>query len=273
MLTKTLTTLLLFVITNNVIHSDFLDPYTPSLEDIRENPEKYLGERVSQFTVVNITLRPDPSNRLRETYYLVHIQDSLKYSMPFVIPEQQYQMYKKYQGKNTTLYLVGKIGPELFHPPDRLITNILVSKTKDAYSREKVYIFIYLEGEMRENKPPKASFTFSPANPKVRKEVQFTDTSTDEDGQIASWHWEFGDGDTSSEKNPTHKYRAKGTYTTILTVTDDKGAEANSTQSITLKPATILPSLPPVLEEPTMWVVLGTIAIIAVFIITVILRR
>jgi len=126
---------------------------------------------------------------------------------------------------------------------------------------------------MGENKPPEASFTFSPANPKVSKEVQFTDASTDVDGQIASWHWDFGDGDTSSEKNPVHKYRAKGTYTTILTVTDDKGAEANSTQSITLKPATIFPGLPPVLEEPTMWVVLGAIVIIAVIVITVILRR
>lgn len=270
---KALVMLLLFVITNNVIHIDFLDPYTLSLEDIRENPEKYLGERVAQFTVVNITLRPDPSNRLSETYYLVYIQDSFKHSVPFVIPEQKYQMYKNYQGRNATLSLVGKIGPALNHPPDRLITNILVSKTKDPYSREKVYVFIYLEGERGENKPPEASFTFSPANPRVRQEVQFTDASTDVDGQIASWYWEFGDGDTSSEKNPVHEYRAKGKYTTILTVTDDKGAEANSTQSITLKPAPIFPGLPPVLEEPTMWVVLGALAIISMIVITVIQRR
>lgn len=271
MRSKALVMLLLFFMTNNLIHNDFLGEYTLSLKDIRENPEKYLGERAANFTLLNVTLRPDPSNRLIETYYLVYIQDSFQHSMPFVISEQQYQMYEKHIGKNATLYLIGKIGPELIHPPDKLRTNILVSKARDPYYREMVYIYIFLEEEIEIwlNKPPEASFTFSPASPKARKEVQFTDTSTDQDGQIDSWYWEFGDSATSNEKNPIHKYSAKGTYTAILTVTDNQGAEANSTLTITVKPAPIIPGLPLGLEGSTILVVLGIVAIVSLVVIIV----
>jgi PKD repeat protein len=37
-----------------------------------------------------------------------------------------------------------------------------------------------------------------------------------------SWYWEFGDGDTSTEKNPLHQYNTPGEYEVILTVTDSK---------------------------------------------------
>lgn len=265
----TLAVFLFFLITHPLSSINLSDTSALSLEDIRENPGEYLGERVAHFTVVNVSLRLDPSNRLIEKYYLVHIQDSSRFGVSYVISEEKYQKYIDFIGKNATFNLVGNVGPGLVHPPDRLITNILASKSRDPYSMEKVYIFIFIEGELDEdeiNEPPDASFTFSPASPKVRDEVQFTDTSTDVDGHIASWYWEFGDGGTSSEKNPAHKYSAKGAYATILTVTDDKGADANSTQTITLKPS-------PVLERSTMWVVLGALAIISVIVITVIQRR
>jgi len=51
--------------------------------------------------------------------------------------------------------------------------------------------------------------------------VQFTDTSTDINGYIASWYWEFGDGGDSTSQNPTHQYTDDGTYLVTLTVTDD----------------------------------------------------
>lgn len=53
--------------------------------------------------------------------------------------------------------------------------------------------------------------------------VRFTDLSTDPDGRIASWRWDFGDGTTSGEQHPTHTYAALGTYPVRLTVTDDAG--------------------------------------------------
>jgi len=47
--------------------------------------------------------------------------------------------------------------------------------------------------------------------------VDFTDLSTSE-GTIASWLWDFGDGQTGTEQNPTHIYRNPGKYTVRLTV-------------------------------------------------------
>ena len=74
------------------------------------------------------------------------------------------------------------------------------------------------------NVPPTADFTYSPSSPTDLDVIQFTDTSTDSDGTIASWSWDFGDGDTSTLQNPTHDYADDGTYPVTLTVTDDDGA-------------------------------------------------
>jgi PKD repeat protein len=52
----------------------------------------------------------------------------------------------------------------------------------------------------------------------------FTDKSKDEDGVIASRHWDLGDGATSGEQNPVHTYAERGRYEVVLTVTDDDGA-------------------------------------------------
>ncbi|MCS7197329.1 MAG: PKD domain-containing protein [Candidatus Bipolaricaulota bacterium] len=76
------------------------------------------------------------------------------------------------------------------------------------------------------NQPPVADFEFSPAQPAAGQTVQFTDKSKDPDGQIKSWQWDFGDGTTSTQQNPTHVYRAAGTFTVKLIVTDDKGAQS-----------------------------------------------
>ncbi len=57
----------------------------------------------------------------------------------------------------------------------------------------------------------------------AQRTVVFTDESTDSDGQIVAWSWNFGDNTTSTERNPTHTYAAAGSYTVTLTVTDSSG--------------------------------------------------
>jgi plastocyanin len=76
------------------------------------------------------------------------------------------------------------------------------------------------------NQPPVADFEFSPAQPVAGQTVKFTDKSKDPDGQVKSWQWDFGDGTTSTEQNPSHVYRTAGTFTVKLIVTDDKGAQS-----------------------------------------------
>ena len=66
----------------------------------------------------------------------------------------------------------------------------------------------------------------------------FTDQSTDGDGRIASWSWDFGDGNTATTQNPAHTYAAAGSYQVTLTVTDDAAAPASvgRTVSVTAPP-------------------------------------
>ena len=71
--------------------------------------------------------------------------------------------------------------------------------------------------------PPTADFSFSPERPTVGEEVRFTDESTDPDGRVVSWRWEFGDGTISTERNPIHRYSRNGTFKVKLTVADNDG--------------------------------------------------
>jgi PKD repeat protein len=78
------------------------------------------------------------------------------------------------------------------------------------------------------NSPPAASFTYACTN----LTCVFTDTSTDSDGLIRSWSWNFGDGTTSTVQSPSHTYASEGTYGVTLSVTDDDGATAAFSQSV-----------------------------------------
>lgn len=73
----------------------------------------------------------------------------------------------------------------------------------------------------------------------------FSDGSTDSDGTIASRSWTFGDGGTAVTANPTHSYAAAGSYLVTLSVTDDDGASASTSATVTVND-------PPVHE--TVWV-------------------
>ncbi|PSQ76070.1 MAG: hypothetical protein BRD35_07290 [Bacteroidetes bacterium QH_7_62_13] len=77
------------------------------------------------------------------------------------------------------------------------------------------------------NDPPSADFDVS-VNEYT---ADFTSSSSD-DGEIVSSEWEFGDGETSTEENPTHTYAENDTYQVTLTVTDDEGATDSKTMDV-----------------------------------------
>lgn len=65
--------------------------------------------------------------------------------------------------------------------------------------------------------------------------VTFTDSSSDSDGTIVNYSWDFDDGQSSTEQNPTHTYTNAGTYIVNLTVTDEGGLTSTSSRVVDLQ--------------------------------------
>ncbi len=78
---------------------------------------------------------------------------------------------------------------------------------------------------------PSASFSFAQTDPEDFKVVSFSNES----GSATSYSWDFGTGDTSTEKNPVYTYEdGEGTYTVSLTVTDNNGESDSFTKDISV---------------------------------------
>lgn len=81
------------------------------------------------------------------------------------------------------------------------------------------------------NAKPKAAFSSSTNG--VTAAFDGADTS-DADGSIASYAWDYGDGSTGSGVSPSHQYVGTGTYIVKLTVTDNLGASDSVTHAVTV---------------------------------------
>jgi len=78
------------------------------------------------------------------------------------------------------------------------------------------------------------SFTASESPIEVNIPVNFTDTSI---GGLPTliYSWDFGDGESSNEQNPSHNYTAPGDYNVSLTITDKDGDNSTFSMNITIK--------------------------------------
>lgn len=68
---------------------------------------------------------------------------------------------------------------------------------------------------------PNAEFTAQPLSGPAPLVVQFTDTSLPGDKPISAWNWSFGDGQFSTERNPSHTYTTPGRFSVSLEVTTE----------------------------------------------------
>ena len=80
-----------------------------------------------------------------------------------------------------------------------------------------------------DNNPPAANFTWSPTEVTMGKPVQFTDTSTDPDGDpIIDWEWRFG-ATVRREQHPEFTFASFGEIEVSLTVTDSRRGKNTKT--------------------------------------------
>jgi PKD repeat protein len=83
---------------------------------------------------------------------------------------------------------------------------------------------------------PRAYFSASPGDPVVGEEVWFTNESEN----VASFEWDFGDGYTSNEPNPIHRFTSTGTFTVVLKVWSGRGLSDEASLSLNVKIPTLL---------------------------------
>jgi len=108
----------------------------------------------------------------------------------------------------------------------------IYSYDKDGnYSAANVKVNIIKDGQVETNLNPIAD-PGGPYNALVEEEITFDGSgSTDNDGEIAEYIWNFGDGQTGSGIRSVHIYTEAGSYTATLKVKDDDGALSSTVQT------------------------------------------
>lgn len=82
------------------------------------------------------------------------------------------------------------------------------------------------------NNPPVAIVSASLESGNAPLEVNFVGSASTDDDDIVSYFWEFGDGETSPEQNPTYIFEEPGSYQVSLTVSDSGGLSDSSSLTI-----------------------------------------
>jgi len=135
-------------------------------------------------------------------------------------------------------YAIGKIVTHSYASPGVYTVTLNVTNSKGLWDIEQKQIQVVEPAPGP--KPPVVSFTYKPPNPRVNETVTFdASESYDQDGQIVSYNWNFGDGTTGEGKIATHSYSKEGNYKVTLTVVDNDGQSSSKSKTLTvLKPKT-----------------------------------
>jgi PKD repeat protein len=106
---------------------------------------------------------------------------------------------------------------------------------------QSVTLFVVAKNNV--NQAPLASFSAAPTTGNAPLTVSFNGSaSSDPDGAIVAYNWDFGDGAVASGSAASHVYSTPGTYTARLTVTDNQGASGAHTVAIQVSAS--VPTIP-----------------------------
>lgn len=75
---------------------------------------------------------------------------------------------------------------------------------------------------------PKALFNYNSQKACIKDSIHFFDASTAKNSTVASWLWSFGDGKTSSDKNPVHQYADSGSFKVSLFIKSATGCTSDT---------------------------------------------
>jgi len=101
-----------------------------------------------------------------------------------------------------------------------------------------VPLLLWLSGCWLFNVAPEARYTISGTITTVGETISFSAIlSTDDDGIISKFEWDFGDGSSATGESVTHTYTVAGQYTVVLRITDNRGSTATAQKVITVNPA------------------------------------
>ncbi len=112
----------------------------------------------------------------------------------------------------------------------------------------------YIQKPVKVNASPVSAFT-APDTTCLGLPITFTNTSSGNTGNIGSYAWDFGDGNSSSAQNPVHTYLSSGNYTVQLVVTNSNGCESQSQKTLFINPGPIADFIadPACLGSPTLF--------------------
>jgi hypothetical protein len=117
---------------------------------------------------------------------------------------------------------------------------ISTSNSASTFGKSNPYTATYVQLDVTQqgaNQAPSAAFTVSPTDPTAGEQVTFDAAgSSDSDGSIASYSWDLdGDGqEDATGQTATTIFSSAGDETVELTVTDDAGATATATQTVSV---------------------------------------
>lgn len=209
------------------------DTVAEAFEEINRDQSSF--ERVQLIVLSDGVEEPPISVKYRSWQELEPLSAGLKQSKPYYF---------------CTWYTLGFDPPQKPDPSSGIMTEVVPNPVKGIEIKEPVLAI--------------AKFSSSPLEGRAPLAVEFKDET---EGKVAGYSWDFGDGETSDERNPRHIYTRAAEYKPRLTVRNPDGSYSKSSGDILIKVAAPLPWW----LWPAVW--LGGALLLWIVIVVPLLRR